>query len=99
MHLTHELILLIQITRGRRDFNRDFIGKSSCWCCVMNLQPSDPVVILYLNLLYWLRPLCGLSSQAPTGCKYAGDLIAAVVDIVSFTVGSTSSVVAVHLRD
>ena len=45
MHLTHELILLIQITRGRRDFNRDFIGKSSCWCCVMNLQPSDPDLV------------------------------------------------------
>ena len=37
MHLTHELILYVQITLGRVDFNGDSIVKSSCWHQVLNL--------------------------------------------------------------
>ena len=42
IHLTHELILRIQITRGRVDFIRDFAVKSPCRPRLFNLRPSNP---------------------------------------------------------
>ena len=42
IHLTHELILCIQIKRGRVHFNRDSTAKSPCWHQVLNLWPSHP---------------------------------------------------------
>ena len=38
--LKHELILCIQITKGRVDFNGDSAVKSPCWRGVVNLRPS-----------------------------------------------------------
>ena len=42
MHLTHELILSIQIKRGKVHLNGDSTVKSPCWHQVLNLWPSDP---------------------------------------------------------
>ena len=42
MHLTHELILSIQIKRGKVHLNWDSTVKSPCWHQVSNLWPSDP---------------------------------------------------------
>ena len=42
IHLTHELVLSTQITRGRVDFNEESTMKSPCWHRVFNLWPSDP---------------------------------------------------------
>ena len=42
IHLTHELILCIQITRRRVDFKWDSTVKSPSWHQVLNLWSSDP---------------------------------------------------------
>ena len=48
MHLAHELILSIQITR-RVDINGDSAMKSHCWHRVSNLQTSNPGVEITSN--------------------------------------------------
>ena len=40
--LPHELIVGIQITRGRVDFNRDTAVISPCWCRALNMAPFKP---------------------------------------------------------
>ena len=47
IHLTHELIMCIQITRGKVHFNRDSTVKSPCWHQVLSLWPSDPDLLWY----------------------------------------------------
>ena len=47
IQLTHELILCIQITRGRVHFNRDSTAKSPCWHRVLNLWPSNPDLLWF----------------------------------------------------
>ena len=42
IHLTHEVILSLLITRGRVDFKKDSAVKSPCWQPVLYLSPSDP---------------------------------------------------------
>ena len=46
IHPTREMILCIQITKGRVDFNGDSALKSPCWLWVLNLWPSFPVHML-----------------------------------------------------
>jgi hypothetical protein len=46
-HLTYELILCIQITRGRVHFNGDSTAKSPCWHRVSSLWPSDPDLLRF----------------------------------------------------
>ena len=48
IHLTHELILGIQIIWGRVDFNGDSTVKSHCWHRVSNLWPSNPGLLWLL---------------------------------------------------
>ena len=45
-HLTHKLILFVQITRGRVDFNRDSTAKSPCRHEPVTFQPS-PIAIFF----------------------------------------------------
>ena len=40
IHLKHELILCLQITRGRVHLNGDSTAKHPCWHQVLNLWPS-----------------------------------------------------------
>ena len=47
IHLTHELILFIQITRGRLHFNRYSAVKSSCWHRALNLWCSNPDLLWF----------------------------------------------------
>ena len=53
VHLTHELMLCIQITRKRVDIGGDYSMKSPCWQQVLNLRPSNPdlmLIILFYNI-------------------------------------------------
>ena len=47
IHLTHELILCIQITSGRIDFNGDSPEKSPCGHQVSNIRPSNPDLLQF----------------------------------------------------
>ena len=42
IHLTHEILLCLHITRGGVHFNADSAVKSPCWQGVSKLGPSDP---------------------------------------------------------
>ena len=62
IHLKHELILRLQITRGCVDFNGDSTVKSLCWRWVSNLWPSDldllhfAAVPFLQNLTFFMAP-------------------------------------------
>ena len=43
IHITHEWIVYIQITKGGVDFSGDFTVKSSRWHQVLKMQPSDHI--------------------------------------------------------
>ena len=58
MHLSHEFILCIQITREILNFNGESAVNGPCWPQVWNLPPSD--VKWYFNALATQR----FSSQA-----------------------------------
>ena len=47
IHLTHELILCIQITSGRIYFNRDSPEKSPCGHQVSSICPSNPDLLQF----------------------------------------------------
>ena len=47
IHLTHELILCIPITRGRANFTGDTTMKSPCWHLFLSLWPSDPELLWF----------------------------------------------------
>ena len=53
IHFTHELVLCIQITRGRVDFNGNSAAKSPCWHRVSNLRPSR---LMLLNFSVQMGP-------------------------------------------
>ena len=64
VHLTHELILCIQITRGRIKFNGDSTGKSPCWHQISNL-PTHMIFNLQPYLTYWNWPFSWLHTVGP----------------------------------
>ena len=55
MHLSHEVIMCLQITRAREDFNGDSAVKSLCWHQILNLP----------NEVKWIRLV---TPEKNTGC-------------------------------
>ena len=45
--ILNELILSLQITRGRVHFKGDSTSESPCWHRVTNLQPFDPDLLCF----------------------------------------------------
>ena len=74
MHLTCELILCIQITRGRVPFNGDSTAKSPCWHQVLNLWRSDLDLLQFAAVpSYRIWPFSWLQMVRPhSSGQYSG---------------------------
>ena len=76
IHVTHELILCILITRKREDINRDYTVKIPCWYQVLNLLPSNPdllcfAVVPYLQELHRSYPIQAAGVPLSSGHQQA----------------------------